>query len=134
MIFEALNWTVNQLIEEYECPECKWKITWEDINIIWAAGSAINMDVMCPECETSEYIEAQVLTLDFSQLLQNKDKINELSSKIKDISGYKEEITDVDSLLSKEDKIKDEEIISINKVLKRRNFSINDLFQIGQKV
>ena len=131
MIYEALKWTVEQLIEQYECPECRCGISNNDINIIWAAGTSINMEVICPECKLSEFVEAQVFTLDLSKITQKQVKVDLLKDKIKNIQSYKKEITDVGSLLEEKinnKKIKDENIVWVNKLLKSKNFSLMDLF------
>ena len=131
MIYEALKWTVEQLIEQYECPECSCGISDNDINIIWAAGTSINMEVICPECKLSEFVEAQVFTLDLSKITQKQVKVDLLKDKIKNIQSYKKEITDVGSLLEEKinnKKIKDENIVWVNKLLKSKNFSLMDLF------
>jgi len=133
MIFEALQWTVNQLIEQYECPECESNIEAKDINIIWAAWETINMEVCCPECESREYVEAKVFTLDLSQIVKNYINSEWLKDKIKNIENYKNEISDVSSLLEnkeeqKNTQIKDEQIVEMNKILKTKRFSVNDLF------
>jgi len=89
------------------------------------------MEVICPECESSEFVEAQVFTLDLSKIIQKQTKVNLLKDKIKNIQSYKKEITDVSSLLEEKinnKQIKDENIIFVNKLLKSKNFSLMDLF------
>lgn len=149
MNFQALKWMIDNLVQNFTCPECMSKVSEEFIEIVWTAGTSINIDVECPKCEKHSMIKAQVYAMNIPiemgiwekelenieskemAIMQEKlSSIEHLDEKIKNIS---EKIDSWENTKKDNNSIKDTEIISLNKNLKSANFSIESLFNEDNK-
>jgi len=129
MNFQALKWMIDSVVEWYSCPNCKTWVSEENIDIVWIAGTNVNLEVMCPKCRSAMVVKGQVFTMDLSSIKLNEKNIKELKDKMWD-SGWK--IPDIDLLLwwkiNKASSIKDKEISDLSKTLKSDDISMSDLF------
>ena len=122
MNFQSLKWMIDSLVKTYKCPECNHDVSEKNVDIVWAAGSTINIDVECPSCKRHSMVRTEVLSVDLANGNISKDKINTIKEAIKGIkkSGIIKNI-------------KDEEIVELNKELKKEDLSVDDLFQDNSK-
>ncbi len=106
MNYQALKSMLDNVLESFSCPECNTKIKEENIDIIWAAWTNLNLDIVCPKCWRHTMMKSQVLTIDLSSIwfFKNIKKSNKLNA------------------------IKDEEVIKLSKELKNRKLKASDLF------
>jgi len=116
MNFQALKWMVDSVIEWYMCPECEVNVWEENIEIIWTAGTNVNLEVFCPKCWKSTIIKGQVFNIDLSKLWIKWEKIEEKKWKTKNKNS-----------------IDEKEILDLNKTLKSKNFSMSDFFEKEEK-
>lgn len=105
MNFEGLNIMINNLIQGYKCPECQWNITAHDIDIVWAAWSTVNLDVVCTNCGKHSMIKSQIMHI-------NQEQIKALQNKVGS---------------SKKSIIKDNQIVELSKDLKHRKVNVSDI-------
>lgn len=109
MNYKILKNIIENLLQTFQCPSCTENIEESGIEVVWAAGNSLNLNMTCPACEKSTIVRTEVANVNLWKL----DALNipeEIKSKIKNL---KSEIkTDAKT------KIKDEEIISLNKKLK----------------
>lgn len=123
MNFQMLKGLVEDLVESYECSECQSKIDDSNIEIMWTAGSNINVEVWCPQCKKLIIVRAQMFSTDvLMDKLDNKKKeqIQKQIGKLEEILTQKKSIPN--------DIIKDTHIVSLSKKLKIKNVEITDLF------
>ncbi len=123
MNYTALKSMIDSLIESYACTFCNETVWEENIDIIWAAWTTVNIDVGCPKCNKHSMIKVDVVAIDLRKMNITSDKLKEISRKLGSISSnsWNWEISNTS--------IKDEEIITLSKVFKDREFKVDDLFK-----
>ena len=135
MNFKALKWMIDSLVKTYKCPECGNEVNDNNVDVIGAAGTTINIDVECPSCGKHSMIKSEVMSLDLSKwnmtpdkLQKIKDTLGQLNGNIKAefIDGTNKESAEIEknknSLLS----IKDNEIVELNSELKQDELNVLD--------
>lgn len=121
MNFQSLKSMVDNLVQTYRCPSCDSTIDDTNVEVVWTAGSNINVEVGCPKCEKHSIIRAQVVSLDLPTLNINKDQLEGIKGQL---WIWKKK---------NKDSIKDEQIVNINKAIKKENCSIEELFKENKK-
>jgi len=119
MNYKALKWMIDNLTSTYTCPECSSNVEDGNVDIIWAAGTTINIDVECSNCGKHSMIKSEIITLDLSKI-QN---IAWLQGSIEWVIAPNKPAVDPKLL------IKDEQIVELNKNLKKTNLWVEDLFK-----
>ena len=118
MNYKILKNIIENLLQSFECPSCTEKMEESGIEIVGAAGNSLNLNMTCSACGKSTIVRTEVANVNLWKL----DALNipeEIKSKIKNL---KSEIkTDT------KNKIKDEEIMSLNKKLKGISW-VDELF------
>jgi len=118
MNYKALKWMIDNLTKTYNCPECNWEVDEAWVDIIWAAGTTINIDIECPNCGKHSMIKSEVITLDLSNI-QN----------IAWLQWTLEWVIQKNTAVDPKNLIKDKQIVDLNKDLKKTNFLVEDLFK-----
>lgn len=118
MNYQILKNIIENLLQSFECPSCSSEISEQNLEIVWAAWSSINVNVNCWSCNKSTLIRTEVATINLWKIDGLKIP-DEIKSKIQNL---KSEIAPV-----KKTFINDEEIISLNKKLKNISW-VEDLF------
>ncbi len=124
---------IDNLVKNHKCPMCQSDITDENIDIIGAAGTTLNIDVECPRCQKHTMIRAEIAQIDartfwvwkagaenFKEYFDNFKKSLLTKNNRRINSGETDEIKN-------EDIIKDTEIIHLSKSLKSKKISVSDL-------
>lgn len=119
MNFQSLKWMIESIIKSYKCPECSSEVNESNIDIIWAAWSTINIDIECYNCGKHSMIKTEILSLELSNKWLNQENIEKIKKSLINLNA---------NLIAKQSTIKDDEIISLNKDLKKECFNVNDLF------
>ncbi len=122
MNFQALKWLIDNLIEGFKCPDCNEKSSSEYVEIIWAAGTNINLEIMCPKCNKISSLRTQMQTI----TIPIDTIISDENLKIQEMDIMKDKLSKIEHF--NENSIKDSQIISLNKNLKSTNFSMEALF------
>lgn len=120
---------VENLVSTYKCPYCSSKeISEKHIDIVWAAGNTVNIDMHCPSCDKHFMAKTEVMQMDLGNI--SSDKLAALQKSLlalKGKLGWNIEIeTEIHS--KKEESIKDENIMQLRETMKKDNFDIKDLF------
>lgn len=105
MNYQALKTMIEWIINNHTCPYCQSKINWTNIDIIWAAGNNVNIDIECPNCKKHSIVKSQVIQLDAQNIQKLKNNLDIKSNK----------------------SIKDSEISELSKDLKTRKLTVEDL-------
>jgi DNA-directed RNA polymerase subunit RPC12/RpoP len=109
---------IESLTNSYKCPECwKW-ITDANVDIIWAAWTTINIDVECFNCWKHSMIKTEILAINLTNQWISNENIEKLKNLLLQNSWNK---------WLKISTIKDEEIIWLNKDLKKWKLNVSDL-------
>jgi len=120
MNYKALKWMIDNLTSTYTCPECSSNVEEGNVDIIWAAWTTINIDIECSNCGKHSMIKSEIITLDLSNI-QN----------IPWLQWTFEWVTSRHNLIDPKKIIKDEQIVELNKDLRKTNLWVEDLFNEG---
>lgn len=113
---------IDSLVSTYKCPECWEAANENNVDIIGAAWSTINIDIHCTGCDKHAMIKSEVVAIDVNQADITPDKIALLKGVLESIQSKKDT-----KALDQKNAIKDEVIVSMHKDLKEENISISDL-------
>jgi hypothetical protein len=50
MNYQVLKSIFESIMQNFSCPGCESKISESSLEIIGAAGSSVNLDIICPSC------------------------------------------------------------------------------------
>lgn len=118
MNFQSLKWMVESLINTYKCPECWNSVNDSNIDIIWAAWTTINIDIECSNCWKHSMLKTEVLSIDLNSKWVSPESIEKLKASLLNWNW---------KIISQKTIIKDEEIVELNKDLKREKLNVSDL-------
>lgn len=119
MNFQTLKWMIDSLVQTYNCPHCGSSVIDNNVDIVWAAWTNINIDVECPSCNKHSIIKAEMISFDLSKMNITKQNLNNLKD---NLSKLKNNTSNWNNNL-----IKDEEIVDLNKKLKQLK-DVSELF------
>jgi hypothetical protein len=118
MNYLSLKWMIESIIKSYKCPECSGEINESNIDIIWAAWSTINIDIECYWCGKHSMIKTEVLSLDLSNKWLSQENIEKIKKSLISLNN---------NIALNLPKIKDEEIVGLNKDLKKESLKVSEL-------
>ncbi|QFR39269.1 hypothetical protein A9Q91_03465 [Candidatus Gracilibacteria bacterium 28_42_T64] len=130
MNFKALKGMIDSLVQTYKCPECSHDVQDNNVDVIGAAGSTINIDIECPNCKKHSMIKSEILSMDLTNMNFSSDKIGQIKNVLE---GLKGNISGTIIQNGSIESIKDEEIINLNTDLKKRNLDVSDLLGGSEK-
>lgn len=137
MNFKALKWMIDSLVKSYKCPECWNDVNDNNVDVIWAAGTTVNIDIECPSCGKHSMIKSEVMSLDLTQANLSPDKIAMIKATLWKINGSMKAELIIENNLEAEKNaiekrtqkaIKDKEIVELNSELKQKKLHVEDLF------
>lgn len=119
MNYEMMKNLIDSLINNFSCPDCSSKVTWKNAEIMWAAGSAVNMDLVCPKCGKHTMVRAELSSLwQINWMDKLKEQLEQqLNVKLNKASAKKAKT------------INDKNIVDLNNVLKQENINVDDLLK-----
>lgn len=118
MNFQSIKWMIESLVKNYKCPECWEWITDSNVDIMWAAGSTINIDIECYACWKHSMVKTEVLAINLSEKGISAENIEKLKNTLLKVNWNK---------LNSKNTINDEEIVWLNKDLKKGKLNVSDL-------
>jgi transcription elongation factor Elf1 len=122
MNYQVLKNIVDRLLQNFACPSCSELISEQDVEIVWAAGNTININVLCPSCNKNAMIRTEL-----AQVNLWKINVDSMPSEIQwKINTLKSELS-INEHKSQWPQVKDEEIIDLNKKLKNISW-VDELF------
>lgn len=134
MNYSTLKTMIESLIKGYSCPVCNHSsISEQYIDIVWAAGNTVNIDMKCPSCAKHYMARMEVVGLDLSN--QDKSASSQIHNMKVGIDSIKHALNQIKEKKENEvaqeiweDSIKDEVIVDLSKDLKTKKLSASDLF------
>lgn len=118
MNFQSIKSMIESLTKTYKCPECNNSITDSNIDIIWAAWTTINIDIECFNCWKHSMIKTEILAVDLTNKWISAENLEKLKNTL---------LKGVTKINSTSKKINDEEIVNLNKDLKKWKLNVSDL-------
>lgn len=125
MNFQSMKWMIESLVDSYKCPECDSTVNDSNVDIVWAAGTTINIDIACANCWKHSMIKSEVLSIDLSKWWISQENIEKLKKSLLNWSW---------KIITSQKLINDEEIIWLNKDLKNKTFNVSDLLWDNNKI
>lgn len=132
MNFWMLKNMVENLVGSYKCPFCSsTTIDDKNIDIVWAAGNTVNIDMHCPSCDKHFMAKTEVMQVELWNL--PADKISKLQQSLKAL-GWKLwgnleiEIEKKQRIGKKEQSLQDKNITSLHKKMSKKDMKVEDLF------
>lgn len=130
MNFGILKNMVENLVQGYTCPFCQSKsIAESNIDIIWAAGNTVNIDMHCPSCKRHFMAKTEVVQMDLWNV--TADALGQIQKSLQALKGKLWGDIEIEAEVIKkkaEPKILDENIVNLKKWMAWRDFSVEDLF------
>ncbi len=130
MNFKALKGMIDSLVKTYKCPECSETVNDNNVDVIGAAGTTINIDIECPSCGKHSMIKSEVMSVDLSNMNMSADKVQQLKSSLE---GLKWNVKASVIWDLPNNGIKDDEIVDLNTDLKKSALSVDDLLNDSSK-
>ena len=130
MNYKALKWMIESVVNSYKCPECSSWVNENNVDVIGAAGSTINIDITCPSCGKHSMIKSEVMSVDLSNMNITPEKLEQLKQGLWNLQwNVKASIVWGNTLNT----IKDEEIVDLNEDLRKSALSVDDLLSDSDK-
>ncbi len=126
MNYQALKTMIDSVTSNYRCPSCNSNVSEESLDIIWAAGTSVNIDITCPACEKHSMIKAEVMNVDVSNMKIAPEQLGALQEKLSQMKGLVGGNIHIQQ--NTNNKMKDEQIVDLNKNLKQKDLKVEDLF------
>lgn len=138
MNFQSLKSMVNNLIQTYRCASCSSPVDETNVEIVWTAWSSVNVEIECPECRKHIIVRAQVYAIDLPSDKANPEWLKELQETLENTHPNSNlSVAGMEKILNwqivNKNAIKDETIVDLNKTLKTRNISVDDIFKNEEK-
>lgn len=136
MNFQTMKWMIENLIKNHKCPVCQSSVKENNIDIIGAAGSTLNIDIECPQCKKHTMVKAEIAHINLGTFQNGKESLEWLKSYIENFKknlGTSPHIemrieADENELINGWKKIEDSQIIDLSKALKSKKINAADLF------
>jgi len=129
MNFGMLKNMVENLVSSYKCPFCSATNIWEsNIDIVWAAGNTVNIDMHCPSCNKHFMAKTEVIHMEVWDV--GAEKMNQLKASLAALKwkmGWNIDIQ-ADILNNTSDSIKEDEILWLRSEMQKKDFNASDLF------
>lgn len=117
MNFQSLKWMIDTLVKTFKCPECNSEVYDNNVDIMWAAWSTINIDILCENCWKHSMVKTEVLAINLSKKGISAESIQKLKESLMKWN-----------IQTNTPKIKAEEIKWLNNDLKKDELNVSDLF------
>ena len=123
MNYSMMKNLIESLIQNFACPDCNSKVNDTNAEVVWAAWSAVNLDMICPNCSKHTMIRAEMTAMNLSSMPWF-DKLKESFSK-----EIKTQLKRAEKKDSKP-KINDKVIVDVNNLLKQENINVDDFLKL----
>lgn len=117
LIFKSI---IETTIANFKCQKCGSSIVEKSINIVWAAGNSLNLEIFCPQCNTQWIVKAEIWMVSNLSNITNPDFLKQLKTQFSRIQDNAPKNENAET-------IKDEDILNIRENLKKSK-SVEDLF------
>ncbi|MCH2189014.1 hypothetical protein MK079_04265 [Candidatus Gracilibacteria bacterium] len=102
MNFGALKSMIESMIQQNKCSDCGASFSDENVDIVGAAGSNMNLEFHCHECGNTTMVKSQLMSFKI-----NNDILQSMDTGHKNNSLDKKKIVDLDEKLKENSSIED---------------------------
>jgi len=119
---------VENLVSSYKCPFCGWKnISEKNIDIVWAAGNTVNIDMHCPGCDKHFMAKTEVVQMELWSF--TADKIEQIKNSLSALKWKMwGDLSIMDAEIEVKNPILDDTILDLHKDLQQKGMNVSDLF------
>lgn len=128
MNYQMLKTLLDSLVVNFKCPNCQSQIGENNLEIVGAAGSSINLDVLCPACEKHTFVKAEVSQINLWNIIDIKpENIQEFKQKLhQKLTNINIKKADLSNSKDIKAKINDKEILELRETLKSEHTKVED--------
>lgn len=128
MNFGMLKNMVENLVSSYTCPFCSWKnISEQNIDIVWAAGNTVNIDMHCPGCDKHFMAKTEVVQMELWSF--SADKIEQIKNSLSALKWKMwGDLNITEAQIDAKNPILDDTILDLHKDLQQKWMNVSDLF------
>lgn len=129
MNYQMLKTLLDSLVTNFRCPSCSSGVVDNNIEIVWAAGTSVNLDVFCPNCEKHTFVKAEVSQINLWNIIDFKsENMDELKQKLhQKLTSLNIKNRDIWETKNIEAKINEKEILELRKILKNEHINVWDI-------
>lgn len=128
MNYQMLKTLLDSLTLNFKCPNCSSWINENNLEIVWAAWTSINLDVFCPKCEKHTFVKAEVSQINLWNIVDfNSGNIEEFKEKLhKKLTSINFKKSNLDDSKTIKAQINDKEILELRDTLKNEHMKVED--------
>ncbi len=120
MNYQMLKTILDSLVSNFKCPTCNSSVTEKEVEILWTANQSINLEIVCPECQKSTMVKAEMANFNLWNIPNlTPEALQDLKSRLK---------TTLEKPIENNPKINEKEIIDLKNKLNKQNLWVNDFF------
>ena len=108
MNYILLKNIIDNVVQNFICPSCQTPVSEQDLEIVWAAGNTVNVNVKCSACQRNAMIKTEVAHVDIHNIWHMN-----LPDALKNALQNQKNMENV-----RKSQVTDEDIIDLNKRLK----------------
>lgn len=129
MNYQMLKTLLDSLVKNFKCPNCQSQINENNLEIVGAAWTSINLDVNCPGCQKHTFVKAEVSQINLWNVVDlNPENIDEFKQKLhQKLSNININWWNLEWVKNIQAKINDKEILELRDVLKDEHIKVEDL-------
>ncbi len=130
MNYQMLKTLLDSLLANFRCPNCSSWVVENNIEIVWAAGTSINLDIMCQSCEKHTFVKAEVSQINLWNIVdfksENAEELKQkLHQKLTHLNIQNRKIWETKNI---EAQINEKEILELREILKNDHINVEDIF------
>lgn len=130
MNYQMLKTLLDSLLANFKCPNCSSGVIENNIEIVWAAGTSINLDIACSACEKHTFVKAEVSQINLWNIVDLKsENMDELKQKLhQKLTSLHIKNRDIWETKNIEAQINEKEILELRELLKSDHTNVEDIF------
>ncbi len=130
MNYQMLKTLLDSLLANFKCPNCSSGVIENNIEIVWAAGTSINLDIACSTCEKHTFVKAEVSQINLWNIVDLKsENMDELKQKLhQKLTSLHIKNRDIWETKNIEAQINEKEILELRELLKNDHTNVEDIF------
>lgn len=128
MNYQMLKTLLDSLISNFKCPNCWSWINENSLEIVWAAWTSINLDVMCNNCQKHTFVKAEVSQINLWNIPNiNPENIEEIKQKLQErLSNIKIKKSNIWETKNIQAQINENDILELRETFKNEHLNVED--------
>lgn len=128
MNYQILKNLLDSLISNFRCPNCQASVTENNIEIVGAAGTSVNLDIECVSCTKHTFVKAEVAQIHLWNMLDiTPENMEEIKQKLQQkLSGLQIKNRNIWETKNIQAQINEKEILELRDILKNEHINVED--------